>query len=237
MPSLPAAPVPWRSALRGARAHLGPGLVLQAGALGLVLAYYYCEPARAPPLTRLLELRRQTGFAFAVVSTGLFGGLLPFLLTLRGGGRAPARYSWRQGLALTAFWAYKGFEVDLFYRVLAWTVGEGHDAGTILRKVAIDQFAYCPLFAVPVTVAVYEWVEGRFDGAAVWADWRAPQWYLRRTLPVLISNLGVWIPAVAIIYALPTPLQLPLQNLVLCFYIARAAAHQTAPAQAAPIAA
>jgi hypothetical protein len=231
MASLPAAPVPWRSALRGARAHLGPGLVLQAGALGLVLAYYYCEPARAL-LTRLLELRRQTGFAFAVVSTGLFGGLLPFLY-LRGGGRSPARYAWRQGLALTAFWAYKGFEVDLFYRILARTVGEGHDAGTILRKVAIDQFAYCPVFAVPVTVAVYEWVESRFDGSAVWADWRAPQWYLRRTLPVLISNLGVWIPAVAIIYALPTPLQLPLQNLVLCFYTL-VLAHQTRR-QAAPI--
>jgi hypothetical protein len=26
------------------------------------------------------------------------------------------------------------------------------------------------------------------------------------------------VPAVAIIYLLPTPLQLPLQNIVLCFY-------------------
>ncbi len=228
--SLPSA-VPWRSALRGARAHVGPGLALQAGALALVLAYYYCAPARAV-LTHLLQLRRETGFAFAVASTGLFGGLLPFLY-LRYGGRGPARYSWRQGLGLTAFWAYKGFEVDLFYRVLARAVGEGHDAGTILRKMAIDQFAYCPLFAVPVSVAVYEWVEARFDGAAVLADWREPRWYQRRTLPVLISNLGVWIPAVAIIYALPTPLQLPLQNLVLCFFTL-VIAHQTRR-HAAPI--
>ncbi len=228
--SLPPA-VPWRSALRSARAHVGPGLALQAGALALVLSYYYCAPARAL-LARLLELRRETGFAFAVLSTGLFGGMLPFLY-LRYGGRAPARYSWRQGLGLTAFWAYKGFEVDLFYRVLARVVGEGHDAGTILRKMAIDQVAYCPLFAVPVSVAVYEWVEARFDGAALLADWRAPHWYQRRTLPVLISNAGVWIPAVAIIYALPTPLQLPLQNLVLCFFTL-VLAHQTRR-QAAPI--
>ena len=224
MATIPASPDPWRSALRGARAHVGPGLVLQAGALGLVLAYYYCAPARAL-LARLLELRQQTGFAFAVVSTGLFGGLLPFLY-LRGGGGSPARYGWRQGAALTAFWAYKGIEVDLFYRILAHTVGAGHEAGTILRKVMIDQLAYCPLFAVPVTVAVYEWVEARFDFAAVFADWRAPRWYLRRTLPVLISNLGVWVPAVAIIYSLPTPLQLPLQNLVLCFFTL-VIAHQT----------
>jgi hypothetical protein len=216
--------IPWRSALQGARAHVGPGLALQAGALALVLAYYYCGPARIL-LTRLLDLRQQTGFAFAVVSTGLFGGFLPFLY-LRGGGNAPAHFSWRQGFALTAFWAYKGIEVDLFYRILARTVGEGHEAGTILRKVIIDQLVYCPILAVPVTVLVYEWVEARFDRGAVFADWREPRWYLRRTLPVLISNLGVWVPAVAIIYSLPTPLQLPLQNLVLCFYTL-VIAHQT----------
>lgn len=216
--------VPWRSALQGARAHVGPGLALQAGALALVLAYYYCGPARVL-LNRLLELRQQTGFAFAVVSTGLFGGFLPFLY-LRGGGDAPAHYGWRQGFALTAFWAYKGIEVDLFYRILARTVGEGHEAGTIVTKVIIDQLVYCPILAVPVTVLIYEWVEARFDGAAVFADWREPRWYLRRTLPVLISNLGVWVPAVAIIYSLPTPLQLPLQNLVLCFYTL-VIAHQT----------
>src|SRR5471030_2311568 len=147
MASTRPAAIPWRSALRGVRAHLGPGLALQAGALALVLAYYYCAPARAL-LTRLLQLRQETGFAFAVASTGLFGGLLPFLY-LRYGGRGPARYSWRQGLGLTTFWAYKGFEIDLLYRVLARVMGEGHDAGTILRKMAFDQFAYCPLFAVP----------------------------------------------------------------------------------------
>jgi hypothetical protein len=35
---------------------------------------------------------------------------------------------------------------------------------------------------------------------------------------MLLSSLGVWLPAVAIIYTLPTPLQLPLQNVVLCFF-------------------
>jgi hypothetical protein len=34
----------------------------------------------------------------------------------------------------------------------------------------------------------------------------------------MVANMGVWLPAVIIIYALPTPLQLPLQNIVLCFY-------------------
>jgi hypothetical protein len=37
-------------------------------------------------------------------------------------------------------------------------------------------------------------------------------------LPILIANWGIWTPAVAIIYLLPTALQLPMQNIVLCFF-------------------
>jgi len=83
---------------------------------------------------------------------------------------------------------------------------------------ALDQFVYCPLFAVPITVLVYAWIEEHYRAAPVVTDVRAGQWYRRRVVPVLISNFGVWIPAVCIIYALPTPLQLPLQNIVLCFF-------------------
>jgi hypothetical protein len=71
---------------------------------------------------------------------------------------------------------------------------------------------------VPLTTLVYAGVESHFAGAALAADVRVPGWYRRRVLPLLIGNIGVWVPAVAIIYLLPTPLQLPLQNIVLCFY-------------------
>jgi hypothetical protein len=203
-----------------------PGLVLQALALALVWSYYHSPVANAA-LARLMEFRRQTGFCFAMGSTAFFGGFLPFvyLRLLRREGCRP-RYDWPQGIALTAYWAYKGFEVDLFYQILAASIGSGHRPGTILPKALIDQFLYCPLIAVPVMVIVYGWIDAHFDPAPVEADFRGRRWYLRRVLPVLLSNFGVWAPAVAIIYALPTPLQLPLQNLVLCFYTLLIA-HQT----------
>lgn len=83
---------------------------------------------------------------------------------------------------------------------------------------ALDQFLYCPLIAVPLTALAYAYTETHFNTRAVLTDLRAPSWYARRVVPLLISNLGVWVPAVCIIYALPTPLQLPLQNIVLCFF-------------------
>jgi hypothetical protein len=208
--------LPWKAGLRGARANLLPGFVLQVTALVVVLAYYHHTPTRAA-FEQLTVFRAHTGFAFGVVSTGFFGGLLPFLY-LRSIPASRHQYGWRQGLLLTAFWGYKGLEVEIWYRLLARVVGEGHDIATIVIKSLLDQGVYCPILAVPLTVVVYQWNAAGFSFRAVAADFRTPGWYARSVLPTLLANAGVWIPAVAIIYSLPTPLQLPLQNLVLVFF-------------------
>ncbi len=220
-------PSPWQAGLRGARANLVPGLILQGLALALVLAYFNHDATRAA-LSELARVRVHFGFGFSFVSTAVCGGLLP-LLYLRFMPGLSHRPTWAQGLALTAFWGYKGIEFDLLYRLLAATVGEGRDVGTVLTKMVFDQFVYCPTFAVPFTVLVYAWCRRHFSFSAVIADFRAPRWYHRRVLPVLLSNFGVWIPAVCIIYTMPTPLQLPLQNVVLFFFtllLAHLSAHE-----------
>lgn len=207
---------PWRAGFRSARANLLPGFVLQLLALALVTAYYRHAPTRLL-LDRLVSWRESTGLISAVISTGFFGGLLP-VLYLRVQPKTRRHYDGLQAAAITGFWCYKGIEVELLYRFLARFVGTGHDTGTIAVKMAIDQFVYCPLLAVPLTVIFYDWVEAQFEGATVRADVRAGGWLRRRVLPLLISNLWVWLPTVCIIYSLPTALQLPLQNLVLCFF-------------------
>ena len=224
---------PWESGLRGARAHLGAGLVLQVAAVVLVVAYYSFAPAHEA-LSAVVVLRARTGLAFPILSTALFGGLLPWLFLRWEAARDAQKrtYSAGQGAALTLFWAFKGIEVAAFYWLQAALFGSGHTVGVVVLKVVFDQFVYCPVWAVPETVAVYHWVDSRFDGAAWWADLRAPRWYFRKVLPILISNVAVWVPAVAIIYVMPTPLQLPLQNLVLCFFTL-IVAHQTRSAAVA----
>jgi hypothetical protein len=218
---------PWRSGVRGARANFLPGIVLQLAALALVLGYYNADAIHGT-LFHLLQVREKYGFALSITTTALSGGVLPFLF-LQAGNRtlpAKARYSIGQGIGMTAFWAYKGFEVDLWYRIQAHVFGGGHSLGTVIIKVIMDQFVYCPLFAVPVTTAVYQIIASRGDWRAVQDDVKAPYWYSRKALPILVSNIGVWVPAVAVIYCLPTPLQLPLQNIVLCFYML-VVVHQT----------
>jgi len=205
-----------RASLRAARANLVPGLVLQCFAAGLVAAYYFHPAARAA-LESLARFRLQAGLPFDLVTTAFFGALLPFAV-LRLQAATRHRYNGLQVLALTSYWAYKGGEVSLFYRVQAIMFGEGSDFSTIVLKTTFDQFIYCPLFAVPVTWLVYTWAEHRFDSRVIRSEWRRPGWYGRCVLPLLVATWSVWVPAVAIIYLLPTALQLPLQNVVLCFF-------------------
>lgn len=207
---------PWRAGMRGARATLLPGIVLQVLAALLVIAYYHHDAVRQS-VDALARLHERAGVGFGIVSTGLFGGLIP-VLYLRARTATRDRFDWRGGAVLVAFWAYKGVEVDLWYRFMAFAIGAANTPAIIATKTLLDQFVYCPILAVPATVLVYEWIELHFDSGALRGDVRAGGWYRRRVLPVLISNLAVWVPAVCIIYALPTPLQLPLQNLVLCFF-------------------
>ena len=207
---------PWRAGIRGARANLVPGLVLQVAALALVIAYYH-HPHTREIVDRIAGLHLRMGVGFGVISTGLFGGVIPFLY-LRSRRATRTQFSWAGGAALIGFWSYKGIEVDLWYRLQALVVGASNAPLTVFIKMILDQFVYCPVLAIPVTVLVYEWIHSGFSLRAVIGDIRIGHWYRRRVLHVLISNLGVWVPAVCIIYALPTPLQLPLQNLVLCFF-------------------
>lgn len=207
---------PWVAGLRGARANLIPGLILQAFALTLVLAYYHHEPTRAW-CAKLAAFRTEQGFIYSIVATSFFGGLLPCLY-MKISPATRRRYDFKQNLMLVLFWAYKGAEVDLWYRFLVLTVGAGTDLRSMLTKMFLDQFVMCPLFFVPVTVVVYSWCESHFNTAALIADWRQPGWYRRRVPAMLISNLGVWVPTVCIIFSLPSALQIPLFNLVLCFF-------------------
>jgi hypothetical protein len=207
---------PWKAGLRSARANLIPGLALQAFALVVVLGYYWHGPTHEF-LTQISDFRALIGWPFAVLSTGLFGGLLP-LLYLKSSSASSDQLTWRQGSLYTAYWAYKGIEISAWYLFLAWAIGDSNNIGNVAIKTLVDQFIWCPLWAVPSTAVFYFWCQHGCRLDTVVADLRQPRWYARRVLPQLFTNTGVWLPLVCIIFALPTPLQLPLQNLVLCFY-------------------
>src|SRR4051812_37856262 len=102
---------PWRQAKAAARANFVPGLILQAFALALFLAYYFHPPSHQA-MEALAAFKSRWGWRYSFVSTALFGGLIPFLF-LRLNPRTRARTPFSHGVFYMAFWAQKGVEVDL----------------------------------------------------------------------------------------------------------------------------
>jgi len=209
-----------RRGLASARANLVPGLFLWAVALAVVLSWYFI-----PPVTTLLEglgeFKERSGFLYSIVATGLFGGLIPYVYRLvaspAGNHRETAGFLFAQGVFLVCFWSWKGFEVDLFYRLQAVMFGSGNDGMTIFLKVLVDQFVYNPVWAAFSQMIAYSWMEHRFRAKPL-LEKSFTSTIFQRIITVLISTWGVWIPMVSIIYSLPGRLQIPLFNLAICFW-------------------
>ncbi|MDF1739643.1 MAG: hypothetical protein P1U86_10825 [Verrucomicrobiales bacterium] len=205
-----------RNSLEGVRSNLIPGFFLWLVGLTVVAVYYLVPPARGS-FEWVSGKKEQYGYLYSGVSTALFGGLIPFLyLWWRGGIPRGRVVSW--GLFLVIYWSIKGIEVDALYRFQGWLFGEGTDFKTIVAKVCVDQFVYCPFWSAPLTAIFYGWKVAGFS----WKRLRPKlnrDFFLMVIPGVLLSTWIVWLPAVAIIYALPPGLQIPLFNLVLCFFV------------------
>jgi hypothetical protein len=204
------------SGMAGMKHNALPGLALWVLALLLVLADRTLPVAHAF-FQSVGVMKDRYGLVFSATSTAFFGGVVPFVFLMAKGKIPRDRFAVELAFYLL-FWAYKGVEVDLFYRLQGHLFGNGATPGTIVRKVLVDQFIYNPIWAAPTSALAFLWKESVFSWGAMRPKLGLD--FMAFSVPVtLMSTWAVWIPAVAIIYCLPAPLQIPLFNLVLCFWV------------------
>ncbi|MEA3213245.1 MAG: hypothetical protein QOE70_6302 [Chthoniobacter sp.] len=204
--------------LRAARANLIPGLVIQTAMLAIVLAYYWHEPTKNA-LNLLAVWKERYGYLFSVLLSIVAGAVLPEVLKILFFQRGKVRRENIQELIFaTLFWGVIGAVVDTLYRLQAVWFGTAPTFSVLLRKVVVDQFVYCPLFAAPTTVWAYEWKNRSFSTEGI-SDFFTLAFYRAKVLPTLIASWGVWIPVVTIIYSLPSLFQVPLFGLALSFWV------------------
>ena len=198
------------------RANVIPAVVLQSAALAILLAYFF-----VPPVTGFFDtlagLKERFGFGYSIVATAFAAGVLPLLLVhwQRDRKRSVTFGDWVFGISV---WGLKGIEIDLFYRVQALAFGEATDLRTIATKTLVDQIAYVPFWGMTSCLVAYAWHEAGWTAASL-RNIFTIRWLRETWLPAMAANWLVWIPAVVMIYCLPLSLQLPFQNIVLCFWV------------------
>lgn len=200
---------------KAAAKNLVPALVLQFFALALIFSYYNI-PAFHSFWDNIGELKQKYGYRFSVVSTIIFGAIIPYVVMSLTRHVRKEFYK-RDFLFLVIFWAIKGVEVDFLYRVLGHFLGGEISFRIVFIKVLIDQFVYVPFWGVPTMSLAYLWKDGGFSGSR-FKKALGRQYFHENLIPLFFSNMTVWIPAVTIIYCFPLNLQLILSNMVLCFW-------------------
>ena len=201
--------------LRALRQNIVPGLILQSIAVAIASCYFFW-PASQGFFAFFGELKSEYGWVYSMIATAIFAGVIPFLYLFytRQIAQSYAKVFW----FYVIFWAIKGVEVDFFYRLQGFWFGNTLDFTTIAKKVLVDQFIYSAFWAAPGIAVAYLWRDCNFS----LREWRTKldrELFTLKIPTTVISNWLVWIPSVSIIYTMPPALQIPLFNLVLCFFV------------------
>ena len=220
-PQSPVKLSPWRTAASvgwlAAKSNKFPAIAMWLFGIAIV-GGYFAVPFFRSFLESVGEFKESCGWKFSVVSTAIFGGLIPSIIPWFLGAGKKNKPSLGLTVASTILWAYKGFEIDMFYHFQAWLFGSEFDFSTVAIKTFCDQIVWVPLIGMVNVVLFFRWRDCGYSLAKMWRTLE-PDWYQKRVMPVLIANWVIWIPAVAMIYSLPVALQLPVQNLILCFWV------------------
>jgi hypothetical protein len=192
-----------------------PGIVLWIFASIILGLYYFYEPSRAS-FDAISNLKGKYGLLYSMVSTAIFAGIIPYIYLLSSG--KIRKHPIKDLIFFIIFWAERGFEVDLFYTLQAKVFGTENTFRILVSKVLCDQFIYAALIATPIIAIGYHWrsYDYKFKGLSKKFD---TNFFHVQITSMVISNWLVWFPAVLIIYSLPLPLQLPMANIVLCFWV------------------
>lgn len=217
-PDPPRKEAPWMAGLRAARANIIPALIVQSVMLAVVLLYYHYPPTR-DLLNHLADLKERWSYGYSALAGLIAGGLVPEIMRILVFQKGRVLRENFLNLRFTVpYWAASGAIVDLFYRFQGQWFGAEVSLGVVAIKVLVDQFLFNPLWAAPTGAWFYDWKNGgcSFKGTG---RFFTAGYYRDVVVPLLFATWGVWIPLVAIIYSLPSLLQIPLFALALAMWV------------------
>jgi len=104
-----------------------------------------------------------------------------------------------------------------FYEWQSFWFGEGLSWRILLPKILVDQFIFTVIWSTAYQALTFRWQALRYSGARLWRELDR-NFFVKRMLPILITNWMFWIPGVTLIYSMPLILQMPINIFALAMW-------------------
>lgn len=178
--------------------------------MALIVALYYLWPPGNALLSRYALWQVSGGALGNGVAAALAGGVLSELSFVYF--QCRGRWAWHNVenlLFKAAIFFVSGCIVFEFYRLQAYWWGQGASLSVVVPKVLVDQFGYTVILATPYYALLTRWHALRYSGSRLWRELDR-HFIIDRMMPMLALNWMFWIPAISLVYAMPSLLQPPL---------------------------
>ncbi len=201
-----------RMGIKSIQASLAPILLLQFGAVALVIAYY-SSPSVRESLQGLEQVKRQGGVFFALAAGFAAGAIVPEVAKLLTGKVKPPYDKWLKDAFYTGLViAIVALGVYLFYEYIqAPLFGTKADVPTVLKKTLLDMGAASPFCFVYFTTFAFAFKNEGFSLRRMIPHFQN-QFFRRRVLALMVPCWMVWIPVLLCVYSLPQDLQFPISQ-------------------------
>jgi hypothetical protein len=199
----------FRKGARAAFENIWAIVALQVAMGGVAAIYFFWPPGSA--VLAKYAVWQQAGGAFGNgLAAALAGGVLSeaSLIYFQDRGRWSARHVENICFKVVLFF-FAGSVVYEFYRLQAIWWGHGASLSVLVPKVLVDQLGYTVFLATPYYALATRWQTLRYSLARLWSELDA-EFLTERMLPVLVMNWLFWVPAMTLLYAMPSLLQPPL---------------------------
>ncbi|MFZ5949460.1 MAG: hypothetical protein ACOYXC_02050 [Candidatus Rifleibacteriota bacterium] len=199
------------------KANLKPGAILWVLMLLFFAAYAMNESFRSG-LERISHLKTSIGYPFSFAIYVLFAALLPEILKVFFVQKEKFnRKNLENFVFVGIVFGFIGIVTDVFYAYQAHWFGEQNNLRTLILKASVDQGIYSPI-ANYLLVSLFFFRENGLRHEVMRTIFTI-QYLSGKILPVVVAGWCIWIPGVMLVYSMPTPLQLPVAALILCFWV------------------
>jgi len=182
-----------------------------------LMGLYYGLPVARPGFEAVADVEKNAGVLFSLVASLVCAGLAPMLVQVCLTKSLPQPFL-SHLLFVVVFWSFLGVYVKGQYTFNEWLNGNEANLGTVLRKMACDQFLFSPFVNYVWITACFRFRDCNFSCSEFKASLKDRRGLMLQFCSMNVANWSTWLPGTAVIYSMPSALQMPCWSVIIFFY-------------------